>query len=50
MRLEGWHVLVLLATLVMAAIVVVAVTLLVRWTLRWARRKDIGRGSGSASS
>jgi hypothetical protein len=39
MRLEGWHVLLLLSTLVLAAAVVVAVTLLVRWTLRIARRR-----------
>jgi Flp pilus assembly protein TadB len=40
MRLEGWHVMVLLMTLVVAAVVVVAATLIVRWTLRWGRRKD----------
>jgi hypothetical protein len=49
MRLEGWHMMVLLAMLVMVAVVVVAVTLLVRWALRWARRRDTGGGSGPAS-
>lgn len=44
MRLEGWHVMVFLAMLAVVAIVVVAVTLLVRWTLRWARRKSNGSG------
>jgi hypothetical protein len=41
-RLEGWHVVVFLAMLVMVAIVAVAVTLIIRWTLRRARRKDTG--------
>lgn len=48
MRLEGWHVVVFLAMLVMVAIVVGVVTLIIRWTLRRARRKDTG-GSGPAS-
>lgn len=49
MRLEGWHVMVFLATLVVAAMVVVVVTLVVRWTLRWSQRKDAGGGSGPAT-
>lgn len=48
MRLEGWHVMVFLAMLVVA-VVVVAVTLLVRWTLRLARRKNGENGSGPAT-
>jgi heme/copper-type cytochrome/quinol oxidase subunit 2 len=34
MRLEGWHVMVLLAMLVMIAVVIVVVTLIVLWTVR----------------
>lgn len=39
MRLEGWHLLILLPTVVVAAAVVVAVTLLVRWTVRRANNR-----------
>jgi hypothetical protein len=49
MRLEGWNILVLLVMLVTAAVVVVAVTLLVRWTLRLSRRWENG-GSGGPSA
>jgi NADH:ubiquinone oxidoreductase subunit K len=48
MRLEGWNIMMLLVMLVAAAAAVVQVTLLVRWTLRWARRRDDGNGSGPA--
>jgi Flp pilus assembly protein TadB len=40
MRLEGWNIMVLLVMVVTAAVVVLAVTLLVRWTLRLARRRE----------
>lgn len=46
MRLEGWHVMVFLAMLVMAAVVVLGVTLVVLWTVRGIRRKNNGDGSG----
>jgi hypothetical protein len=36
MRLEGWHVVVFLALVLLAAAVVVAVTLIVLWTARLA--------------
>lgn len=48
MRLEGWHAMVFLATLLVAALVVVAVTLIVLWTVRWAKRRNNGDGSGSS--
>ncbi len=41
MRLEGWHVVVFLA-LLLAAGVVVAVTLIVLWTVRIARKRNSG--------
>lgn len=43
MRLEGWHVMVLLSTVVMAA-AVVAGTLLVMWTVRRARKRNTEDG------
>jgi hypothetical protein len=43
MRLEGWHVVVFLALqLLLAAGVVVAVTLIVLWTVRIARKRNSG--------
>ena len=42
MRLEAWHVLVLLILLVVAAVVIVAVTLLVRWVIRAADHRARG--------
>lgn len=45
MRLEGWHVMVLLAALVLAA-VVAGVTLVVLWALRLVRRRNTGGSSG----
>lgn len=42
MRLEGWHVMVLLAVVLMAALVVVVVTLIVLWTLRQVRKRNSG--------
>ena len=46
MRLEGFNVLVLLVMLVIAAAVIGAVTLIVRWTLRFANRRRGGHGQG----
>ncbi|MDP9981788.1 heme/copper-type cytochrome/quinol oxidase subunit 2 [Pseudarthrobacter oxydans] len=48
MRLEGWHVMVFLAMLVLVAIVVVVVTFLVLWTVRLVRRRN-GGGPGLPS-
>ena len=45
MRLEAWHVLVLLILLVVAIVVIVAVTLLVRWVVRTADRRGGSNGS-----
>ncbi|MFP3460871.1 hypothetical protein R5O87_08500 [Arthrobacter globiformis] len=45
MRLEGWHVVVFLA-LVMMAVVVVAVVFIARWVLRVAKGRTDGEGSG----
>ena len=42
MRLEGWNVMVFLAMLVLAAAVVVAVTLIVLWTVRLFRNRRHG--------
>ena len=43
MRLEGWHVMVFLAMLLLlAAAVVVAVTFIVLWTVRLARKRKSG--------
>jgi heme/copper-type cytochrome/quinol oxidase subunit 2 len=39
MRLEGWHVMVFFAMLLAMAAVVVAVTLIVLWTVRQARKR-----------
>lgn len=47
MRLEGWHVMVFLGMLFMAAVVVVVVTLIVLWTVRWAKKRNRGGGSES---
>lgn len=46
MRLEGWHVMQLLATMLLVAAVVVAVTLIVLWTVRQTRKRNGGDGSG----
>jgi heme/copper-type cytochrome/quinol oxidase subunit 2 len=37
-----------LATLLMAVVVVVAVTLIVIWTVRWANKRNSGNDSGSS--
>jgi heme/copper-type cytochrome/quinol oxidase subunit 2 len=42
MRLEGWHVMVFLAMLLVVAAVVVAVTLIVLWTVRLVRKRKSG--------
>jgi heme/copper-type cytochrome/quinol oxidase subunit 2 len=42
MRLEGWHVIVLLAMVMLAAAVIVVVTLIVLWTVRLARKRSRG--------
>jgi heme/copper-type cytochrome/quinol oxidase subunit 2 len=42
MRLEGWHVVVFLAMLVIAVIAVAVVTLIVLWKVFRTRRKDSG--------
>jgi len=42
MRLEGWNVMVFLTMLVLLAAVVVAVTLIVLWTLRLVRKRRSG--------
>jgi nitrogen fixation protein FixH len=39
MRIEGWHVMLLLVMVVVAVGVIVAVTLIVRWTLRLTARR-----------
>jgi hypothetical protein len=46
-RLEGWHVAVLLVALVLVAVVVVAVVFIARWILRVAKGRTDGEGSGS---
>ncbi|MDQ0820758.1 heme/copper-type cytochrome/quinol oxidase subunit 2 [Arthrobacter sp. V4I6] len=46
MRLEGWHVMVFLAMLLLAVAVVVAVTLVVLWTVRLVRKRQSGGGHG----
>ena len=45
MRLEGWHVVVFLA-LVLMAVAVVAVVFIARWILRMAKGRTDGEGSG----
>jgi hypothetical protein len=42
MRLEGWNVMVFLVMLVLAAAVVVAVTLIVLWAVRLVRKHRSG--------
>ena len=46
MRLEGYNILVLLMLLVIAAAVIVGVTLIVRWTLRLTNRRPRDPGQG----
>ena len=47
MRFEGWNAFVLLGMLAMAAIVIVSVTLIVRWTMRQADKRNRDGGPGS---
>jgi hypothetical protein len=46
MRLEGWHVMVFLAMLLLAVTVIVVVTLIVLWTLRLVRKRKSNGGQG----
>jgi hypothetical protein len=45
MRLEGYHVVVLLVMVLIVAAVIVGVTLLVRWALRLRREGDGGESA-----
>ncbi len=47
MRFEGWNAFVLLGMLAMAAIVIVSVTLIVRWTMRQAANRNRNEDPGS---
>ena len=47
MRLEGWDAFVFLGILAMATIVVVSVTLIVRWTMRQAAKRNRNEDPGS---
>lgn len=49
MRVEGYHVVVLLVLVLIVAAVIVGVTLLVRWAARLGR-KDDGGGKGTLPS
>ncbi len=47
MSLDGWTPFMFLAVLAMAAIVIVTVTLIVRWTMRQADKRNRNEGPGS---
>lgn len=50
MRLEGYHVILLLVLVLMAAAVVVGVTFLVRWALRLGRKQEGDDSAGTPNS